>query len=105
MDMEQITIAGKLVSDAETCTDKNGRKYSRFSVSCCSEDIFGRMQYTVYHCTCYVPGYEKKKAKDQVFLTGKFSAKIGFNESGKPKLNLNVFVYQAAGGATVNNSK
>ncbi len=98
--MEQITISGTLATKAESCTDKNGKKYSRFTVTCKSEDIYGRVHFTHYWCTCYVPGYEKKEKGDQIFLTGKLSAKIGFNEDGKPYLNLNVMVYQATEGFT-----
>ena len=96
--MEQITISGTLLTDAETAKDKNGRTFTRFTVTCGSEDIHGRTQFTHYRCVCYVSGYEKLVKGDQVFVTGKLSAKIGVDTTGKNYLNLNIMVYQATGG-------
>lgn len=96
--MEQITISGTLLTKAETDYDKKGRKYTRFTVTCGSEDIHGRTQFTHYRCICYVGGYEKLVQGDQVFLTGRLSASIGTDSFGKNYLNLNVMVHQASGG-------
>lgn len=96
--MQQITISGTLLSDAVVCTDKNGRQYVRFKVTCGDEDINGRTQFTHYHCTCYPTGFDKLKKGDQVFINGRLSAKISISETGKPYLNLNIMVYQATGG-------
>lgn len=96
--MQQITISGTLLYDAEACTDRNGRSYARFKVTCGDTDMSGRAQFTHYHCTCYLPNFEKLKKGDQVFVTGKLSAKVSLDEKGNPTLNLNIMVYQASGG-------
>lgn len=97
--MQQITISGTLSNDIERCKDKNGNSYIRFKVACGDTDINGRVQFTHYHCTCYVSGFEDLKKGDQVFVTGKFSAKITNSaKDGTPYLNLNVMVYQVSGG-------
>ena len=96
--MQQITISGTLLSNAESCSDRTGRKYARFKVTCGDTDLQGRVQFTHYHCTCYLPNYDNLKKGDQVFITGKLSARISFDEDGKPYLNLNVMVFQACGG-------
>ncbi len=96
--MQQVTISGTLYSDAETCRDKNGHVYVRFKVTCGDTDINGRVQFTHYHCTCYLPKFDKLKKGDQVFVTGKLSVKLSTNDDGKPYINLNVMVYQASGG-------
>lgn len=103
--MLQITISGTLLENAETCVDKNGRTYTRFSVSCGSEDLNGRTQFLHFSCTCYVKGYEYLKKGDQVFLTGKFSAKLNTGNDGKTYMNLYIMVYQAAGGYKANERK
>lgn len=96
--MQTITIAGVLANNAEECVDSSSRKYSRFTVTCVNVDKNGRSHYTHYNCVCYVPGYEKLKTNDQVFLTGKFSAELKLNEKGKPYMNLSVMVFQASDG-------
>lgn len=99
--MQQITISGTLLSDAETCVDKRGKTFVRLKVTCGDTDINERTQYTHYYCTCYMSGFEKLKKGDQVFLTGKLSAKAVLGTDGKAYLNLNVMVYQASGGYKV----
>lgn len=97
--MQQITISGTLSADAEKCRDKNGNPYVRFKVACGDNDINGRTIFTYYHCTCYISGFEDLKKGDQVFVTGKLSAKIGNSvKDGTAYLNLNIMVYQVAGG-------
>lgn len=96
--MQQITISGTLVSNSESCTDKNGKSFSRFSVVCGSREITGRTKYTYYRCICYVSGYERLKKGDQVFVTGKLNADVAVDSKGQPYLQLNVMVYQASGG-------
>lgn len=97
--MQQITISGTLCNDAERCKDKNGNTYMRFKVACGDTDLNGRMIYTYYHCTCYISGLETLKRGDQVFITGKLSAKVNISpKDGYPYLNLNVMVYQASSG-------
>lgn len=97
--MQQITISGTLSSEVERCKDKNGNSYIRFKVVCGDTDINGRSVFTHYHCTCYISGFEDLKKGDQVFITGKLSAKISISaKDGNPYLNLNVMVYQASAG-------
>ena len=72
---------------------------------CGSKEITGRMVYTEYKCVCYVNGYEKLRKGDQVFLTGKQSAGIGYDKDGNAVLKLNVMVYQASGGFTAEERK
>lgn len=106
--MEQITLCGTLVEDARSCQDKAGHPYVRFTVGCGRQDQYGRTIYTNYRCTCYVPGYDKLKKGDQVFITGKLSSYLGFGENGKPKVNLDVMIYQVAPGykaAAINTAK
>ena len=103
--MQQITICGTLISDAESCTDRNGRPYIRFEVNCDDPDITGRTQYTHYHCTCYLNNLDKLKKGDQVFLTGKLMAKLTIGRDGKPYMNLNVMVYQATDGYKIEERK
>ena len=92
--MQQITISGTLLSDVEKGTDKNGRTFLRFTVSCGWNDQDNRTQYTHYRCTCYVGGYEKLKKGDQVFVTGKLTATIGYDDDRNAFLNMDVMVYQ-----------
>lgn len=96
--MQQITISGTLLEDAVVCTDKNQHTYTRFKVTCGEYDVLNRLQYTIYYCTCYLPNLNNLKKGDQVFVTGKFSAKIITGDDGKPYLRLNVMVLQASGG-------
>lgn len=96
--MQQVTISGTLLADAEKCVDTNGRTYSRFTVSCGSKGPGGRTEYTQYRCTCYITGYEDCKKGDQIFLTGKLSAKLKTDEKGKVHLNLDVMIHFASGG-------
>lgn len=97
--MQQITISGTLLEDAVVCTDKNQRSFTRFIVSCGEEDQNGRMQFTHYNCTCYLPICNNLKKGDLVLISGKFSAKCVPDENGgMPKLRLNVMVYQLSGG-------
>lgn len=103
--MQQITISGTLLSGAEQCTDKNGNTYVRFDVTCGESDINGRVEYTHYHCTCYISGFENLKKGDQVFITGKLRAKVSTGKDGKAYLNLNVMVYQATGGYKIEERK
>lgn len=91
-------ISGTLSGDAERCVDKNSRPYIRFTVTCGDADINNRTVYTHYQCTCYMTGYENMKKGDQVFLTGRFSAKQRTDDKGKTYMNLNVMVYQITGG-------
>jgi hypothetical protein len=103
--MQQITISGTLVSDVESCTDKNSRPYMRFEVKCADPDITGRVQFTLYHCTCYLSNLENIKRGDQVFLTGKLTAKLTLGRDGKPYMNLNIMVYQATDGYKIEERK
>ena len=96
--MQQITISGTLLTDAENCKDRNGRSFVRFKVTCGDTDVLGRTKYTHYNCTCYMPNFGKLKKGDQVFVTGKLSADIAMDDKGKTYLNLCVMVYQATGG-------
>ena len=96
--MQQITISGTLLTDAEKSVDKNNRTFVRFTVSCGWSDQYGRTQYTHYRCVCYVGGYDKMKKGDQVFVTGKLTASIGYDNAGKSYLNLDVMVYQVSKG-------
>lgn len=98
--MQIITISGTLLNDAEKCVDKNGRKYTRFMMTCGSTDINGRSVFTHYSCTCYIDGYEKLKKGDQAFVCGKFSAKLSVDDKGTPYMNLNVLAFQASTGYT-----
>lgn len=100
--MQIITISGTLLTNAEKCTDKNGKNYTRFTVTCGGTDVFGRSQYTHYRCTCYVSGYEGMKKGDQIFLSGNLSAKVRIAEDGKSYLNMDVMVYQVSGGYRAN---
>lgn len=96
--MQQITISGTLLADAEQYKDKNGNNFVRLKVTCGETDMNGRTQFTHYLCTSYLEGFNKLKKGDQVFLTGKLSAKSGIDEKGKPFWSLCVMVYQATGG-------
>ena len=96
--MQQITIAGVLVKDAEICVDESSHKYTRFIVSCATESTRGRIRYFYYNCFCYLPGCERLRANDQVFLTGKFSAELKLNEKGEPCMDFSIMVFQASVG-------
>jgi len=96
--MEQIILSGTLFKDAESCIDKSGKTYSRFTVVCGSNDSTGRAVFTRYHCICYISGYEKMKKGDQVFVTGKLTAKLGIDENENPSVSLSVMVFQISGG-------
>lgn len=100
--MQQITISGTLFNDAEKCVDKNGRPYVRFVVTCGNDEPEGKREFTHYQCTCYMTGYEAMKKGDQVFVTGKFTAKARMDDKGKTYMNLNVMVHQINGGYRAN---
>lgn len=96
--MQQIIISGTLLGDAGLFTDKAGKNYVRFVVTCGSTDVYGRTIYSHYRCTCYMSQYSKMKNGDQVFVTGRFSPSISTDEKGKPYMNLDVMVTQITGG-------
>lgn len=100
--MQQITISGTLVSDAQQCVDKRGRKFVRFTLTCGSADVYGKINYNHYQCVCYIPGYEKAKKGDQLFLTGRFTPSVVLNENKKAELRLDVMVLTISGGYTAN---
>ena len=103
--MQQITISGTLLNDAERCKDRNGNFYVRFDVTCGESDTSGRPEFTHYHCTCYITGFEKLKKGDQVFITGKLRAKLSANAKGEAYMNLNVMVHQVSGGYKIEERK
>lgn len=97
--MQVINISGTLVSDSEKCKDRNGRSFSRFTVTCGSNDINGRTVFTHYRCICYVGGYDALKKGDQVFVSGRFSPSVSLNNEGREVItSLNVMVHQITGG-------
>lgn len=97
--MQQIILSGTLLTDPERCKDKNGKYYTRFTLTCGSNDMFGRTVFTHYRCTCYIGGYERLRKGDQVFLSGKFSPSSSLDRDGKSVItSLNVMVYQISGG-------
>lgn len=103
--MQQITISGTLLSDAEKCVDKSGKNYSRFTVSCGSTGPDGRVEFTHYRCICYISGYEKFKKGDQAFVTGKLSARLRVDDKGRTYMNLDIMVYQLTGGYRARDGK
>ena len=96
--MQQIIISGTLLTDAAKFTDKNGREFTRFTVTCGETDITGKTVYTHYRCTCYLIGYGKMTKGDQVFITGKFLPKLETDDKGKYYMALNVMVSNLTGG-------
>ena len=96
--MQMISISGTLLVDAEKCVGRNGVSYIRFDVTCPDQDAYGRTIYTHYHCTCYINGFDQLRKGDQVFISGKFHAKLSVDEKGKPYMNLNIMVYQITAG-------
>ena len=96
--MQHITISGTLLDDAEKCTDKDGRNYIRFSVSCGDSTPGGRTEFTHYNCTCYIMAYEGMRKGDQVFITGRFSPRLRKDDKGRSYMNLNIMVHQINGG-------
>lgn len=91
--MQNINLSGTLLKDAETGTDKNGKTYVRFTITCGWNDQYNRTQYTHYLCTCYIKGYDSLKKGDQVFVNGEQRATIEYDNSGKAYLNLHVMVF------------
>lgn len=92
--MQVVSITGRLTSEVEKCQDKNGHFYHRFTVQSQTSDIFGRDLYTIFRCTCYVPGVEQLKKGDKVFMYGKFSVRAFINSQGKPEPICNIMIYQ-----------
>lgn len=103
--MQQVTISGNLLNDAEKCRDKNGNLYSRFDVTCPDTNYAGRTTYTHYHCVCYLAGVEMLKKGDQVFLTGKLNATASVDSKGNAYVNLNIMVFQATVGSKLEDRK
>lgn len=91
-------ISGTLLNDAGMFTDKAGKNYVRFTVTCGTSDVFGRTIYSHYRCICYFGGYDKMKKGDQVFLTGRFTPSVILDDKGKPQMNLDVMVTQITRG-------
>lgn len=96
--MQQITISGTLLEDAEACRDKNSREYVRIKVTCGETDQNGRTQFSTYHCICYNAAYAKMKKGDQVFISGKFTPYVYMDKSGVEKMSLNILVIQITKG-------
>lgn len=96
--MQLVTLSGTLVNDPQQCVDKRGRKFLRFTLTCGSADIYGKVNFNYYQCVCYVPGYEKTHKGDQVFLTGRFLPSIVLNEYKEAELRLDVMVFTISGG-------
>lgn len=96
--MQRVTLSGTLVTDVFRQLDKNGRQYIRFTLACGTLNTNQRMEYTYYKCVSYIRGYDELKKGDQLFLTGKLQATIGYNEDRSPMLNLLVSVTEMTGG-------
>lgn len=96
--MEQVTISGTLLSDSTTGKDKNGRDFTRFTVSCGSKEPSGGVVFTHYRCVSYLKGHESLRKGDQVFLTGSQKVSIWVDQNGKPWINIDVMVYQMTCG-------
>ena len=97
--MQVINISGTLLSDSTKCKDRNGRSFTRFTVTCGSEGANGRTVFTHYRCTCYVGGYDFLKKGDQVFVSGRFSPTVTIDKDGNEIITgLNVLVHQITGG-------
>lgn len=99
--MQQVTISGTLLEDAETLFDKKGLNYTRFTVTCGETESDGRPVFTHYHCVCYIKGYETLKKKDQVFVSGKQTIKIlKTKETNEPYPYISVLVTSISRGYT-----
>jgi len=96
--MQQITLAGALITDALKLKDKNNKEFLRFTLSCASVDNYGRTIFTHYRCTCYILGFQGLKKGDHVIITGRFMPSIGTDDKGKTYMNLEVMVLSIAGG-------
>ena len=93
--MQVIIISGTLLSDSVKCKDRNGRSFTRFTVTCGSEGANGRTVFTHYRCTCYVSGCDFLKKGDQVFVSGRFSPSVSIDNEGNEIITeLSIFVYQ-----------
>ena len=97
--MQSITISGTLLSDAMKCMDRNGRSFTRFTVTCGSEGVNGTIVYTHYRCTCFMSGLESLREGDQVFLSGRFTPSVSIDNEGNDIITeLRIFVYQLSVG-------
>lgn len=96
--MEIVTISGTLYTDSSVAKDKNGRQFTRMTVTCGSSDPNGAPVFTHYKCICYLKGYENLKKGDQVFLTGSQKISIWVDQNGKPWLNIDVMVHHISCG-------
>lgn len=97
--MQVVNISGTLLTDSETCKDRNGKTFTRFTVTCGSTGANGRTMYTHYRCTCYIGGYSTLKKGDQVFISGLFSPSVSLDNNGHEVYSsLNVLVHQISGG-------
>lgn len=96
--MEIVTISGTLYDDSSQGRDRNGRDFTRFTVTCGSTDQNGCAVFTHYRCIYYRKGYEKLRKGDQVFLSGSQKVSIWVDQNGKPWINIDVMVQQLSCG-------
>ena len=96
--MQQITLAGTLLTDATKFRDRRNRDFLRFILTCTSVDSNGRTVFTHYKCICYILSFQELKKGDRVFLTGRFMPSLGQDETGKTYMNLDVLVLTMSGG-------
>ena len=82
--MQLATIAGTLVHDAESLTDAKGTNFLRFTVKCKSKDKKDRIITNLYTCYCYIKNATPPKEGDKVFVSGKLSLGVQYDDDNNP---------------------
>ena len=92
--MEIITLSGKIMSEPETKTDKNGNNYIRFRVSCMKKRG-NEEKYTIYRCYSYnVAEFKGTKMGDSIFLSGDLDITRREDANGTVWTNNDIYVKQ-----------
>jgi ketosteroid isomerase-like protein len=90
--MEIITLSGVVNGRCVKRQTKRGTEYLIFKVSCEKKKHDGKLEYTVYRCTCFNLEFETLKEGDIVFLTGNLQISVTTDDGGKTCVNRDVFI-------------
>ena len=92
--MEIITLSGKIMSEPEIKTDKNGNNYIHFRVSCIKK-IGNEEKYTIYRCYSYnFAEFKGAKTGDSIFLSGDLDITRREDVNGTVWTNNDIFIKQ-----------
>lgn len=94
--MEMVILSGKIMSEPEMKTDKNGNHYIRFRVSCLKKRG-NEEKYTIYRCYSYnTAEFSDAKMGDSIFLAGDLDITRREDSNGTVWTNNDVYVKQVS---------